>query len=72
MSKPVQIEDGEWYYKGCFIQKQTHPSLMKYHIFKDTKSQATISFCGAFLQAIAICNKYEVKNPIHTAEDFLN
>ena len=42
MNKPVQIEIGEWWYKGCFIQEQNHQMLSKYVVFKDTELQERV------------------------------
>jgi hypothetical protein len=33
--KPVQIEDGEYWFNGRIIQKQDHPLLSKYISFAD-------------------------------------
>ena len=33
---PVQIEDGEWWFNGCIIQRQNHPTLHKYVIFPES------------------------------------
>lgn len=71
MNRPTQIEEGEWYYKGCFIQKQSYPSLLKYHVFKDNESQDTISTCSTMSYAILLCNDNEVLNSVHTINDFI-
>lgn len=63
INKPIQIEVGEWYYKGCFIQEQDHPSLLKYHVFKDTELQETIDVCSSFKQAKKLCQENEVIKP---------
>jgi hypothetical protein len=69
--KPIKIENDEWLYKGCFIQKQTHPKLKPYHIFQDTKNKTTVGTCYTFFEAKKIAEIYEVKNPIHTVNDFI-
>jgi len=69
--KPKQIENGEWYYKGCFIQKQTHPLLLKYHVFKDTEAQETISTCSTLKEAISLCDANEVETPFLGINSFL-
>jgi len=60
--KPIQVEVGEWWFKGCFIQEQNHPDLLKYSIFADTKEQEHIDVCSTFAEAKAICRKNEVKD----------
>ena len=69
--KLTQIETGEWLYKGCFIQKQNHPSLMPYHVFQDTETQQTVGTCYTFTEAKKLCELYKVDNPIHTPKDYL-
>jgi len=68
---PVQIEIGEWYYKGCFIQEQIHPLLLKYHIFTDTLAQHTVGTTNSFKLAKLIAEQNEVKNPHYGLESFL-
>ena len=62
MEKPIQIGFEEWWFKGCFIQKQIHPQLKTYHVFKDNEQQDTISSCFTFLEAKKLCKLNEVKN----------
>ena len=69
--KPIQIEDGEWWYKGCFIQKQTYPGLKPYHVFKDTENQETIDSCFTMTEAKKLCKLNEVKNYKYGAKSFL-
>ena len=57
---PTQIEVGEWWYKGCFIQEQEHPELLKYCVFKDTKKQEHVDVCSTFKEAIKLCEENEV------------
>lgn len=62
--KPTQIEDGEWYYKGCFIQSSVMPHVHKgYFVFKDTEYQETIGSPHTFAEAKSLCEKNEVKQP---------
>lgn len=49
--KLIQIEADEWWYKGCFIQKQNHPNLLPYHVFQDTEEQETVGVCHSMLEA---------------------
>ena len=62
ISNPIQIEEGEWWLKGCFIQKQIHPLLKPYHVFRDTENQETIGTCFTFTEAKKLCNLNEVKD----------
>ena len=61
-SKPIKIDVDEWWFKGCFIQRQKHPKLKLYHVFKDTETQETISDCFNFKEAKILCQLNEVKN----------
>jgi len=60
MSKPIHIESQEWWYKGCFIQGQDHPELLKYVVFKDTEDQEHVGVCNTFKQAKKLCEDNEV------------
>lgn len=60
MNKPFQLEVGEWWFKGCFIQEQNHPQLDKYVIFKDTENQEHIGTASKFTDAIQLCKDNEV------------
>jgi len=60
MNKPIAIEVGEWWFKGCFIQEQDHPMLSKYVVFKDTEGQEHIGSCGTKKEAIKLCVDNEV------------
>jgi hypothetical protein len=62
IKKPIQIEADEWWFKGCFIQKQIHPLIKPYHVFKDTEQQETIDTCFTFTEAKKLCNLNEVKD----------
>ena len=72
MNKPKQIEVGEWWFKGCFIQEQNHPKLLKYRVFKDTASQEDICTCQTFTEAKAQCRMNEVKYPHSEWKKYLN
>ena len=69
--KPYKIDTVEWYYKGCFIQKNNHPKLSIYCIFKDTKDQETIGECYTFTEAKKLCELNEVINPFIGLESFI-
>ena len=60
MNKPIQIEGGEWWFKGCFIQEQNHPKLSKYVIFKDTDLQETVGTASNMREAKKLCVDNEV------------
>jgi hypothetical protein len=70
IKRPVQIEVGEWYFKGCFIQEQNHPKLEKYSVFQDTEEQLTVGTCHTMAEAKAICYKNEVKEPLRGLKIF--
>ena len=57
--KPYQIEDGEWYFKGCFIQKQP----TGYVVFADDSTQTHIGVCGKMADARTLCVENQVKKP---------
>ena len=60
MVKPIQIEGGEWWFKGCFIQEQNHPMLSKYVIFKDTELQEIVGTASYMSEAKKLCLDNEV------------
>lgn len=60
MNKPFQIEIGEWWFKGCFIQAQNHPQLDKYVVFKDTENQEPVGTSNKFTDAVKLCKENEV------------
>lgn len=70
MSKPVQIEIGEWWFKGCFIQEQPCPQLAKYIVFQDTESQKHIDTATTFKEAKKLCIDNEVKDYKYGVESF--
>lgn len=58
--KPKQITDGEWIYKGCFIQESEHPQLIgKYEVFKNDKHQSHVGRCYTFAEAKRLCKENE-------------
>jgi len=60
MTKPIQIENGEWWYKGCFIQEQTIPTLAKYVVFADTEGQKHIGTATNMRDAKTLCKDNEI------------
>lgn len=58
--KPRQIENGEWLYKGCFIQKFEHVQLKgKYEVFKNDERQTHVDRCYTFKEAKKLCEVNE-------------
>ena len=70
-NKPIKIEGDEWWFKGCFIQKQSNPELKPYHVFKDTENQETVDTCFTFSEAKKLCVFNEVKDFKHGYKAFL-
>lgn len=70
MNKPFQLEVGEWWFKGCFIQEQNHPQLDKYTIFQDTVLGMTVGSASKFTDAIKICKENEVTDYVQGIEAF--
>lgn len=70
MNKPFQLEVGEWWFKGCFIQEQNHPQLAKYTIFQDTVLGMTVGSASKFTDAIKICKENEVTDYVQGIEAF--
>jgi hypothetical protein len=62
MVKPIAIEVGEWWYKGCFIQEQNHPNLSKYVVFKDSENQEHVGSVTTMVEAKQLCKDNEVVN----------
>lgn len=72
MSRPIQIEVGEWWFMGCFIQLFTHPKLYgKYEVFKDTEAQEHIDRFRTFAEAKRACANNEVTNFKHGYKSFI-
>lgn len=63
-NEPVQVEDGEWHYYGCYIQKQDHPQLLPFHVFQDTEDQDTVGTAHTFEEAKAIARANRVISPV--------
>lgn len=63
--KKVQIEVGEWYYCGCYIQQQNHPSLCKYVVFKDDATQTHVGTSNSMVYAMELCRQNKVDNPVN-------
>jgi len=58
--KPIQVEVGEWLYKGCFVQEFKHPKLIgKYTVFKNNQAQNHVDRCNTFQEAKKLCEQNE-------------
>lgn len=57
--KPIPVETGEWWYYGCFFQKNEHPSLLSYCVFQDSETEMVIGSTNSFVRAkeLAIGNQ---------------
>jgi hypothetical protein len=50
--QPVQIESGEWYFMGCYIQESEHPALFgRFEVFKDDEKQTHVGRYMKFSEA---------------------
>lgn len=71
--KPVQIEVGEWWYNGRFIQKTNHPKLSPYVSFNDNMEGHDDSQPHRTMkEAIAYCLTHAFPEAIHKPSDFIN
>jgi hypothetical protein len=70
MNKPFQIEVGEWWFKGCFIQEQNHPQLDKYIVFQDTVLGMIVGTASKFTDAVQLCKDNEVTDYVQGIEAF--
>jgi hypothetical protein len=65
LSIPFPIEDGEWYFKGCFIQLSKHPSLIgSYEVFKDDAGKSPVGRFQSFKHAVKACKKNHNQSPL--------
>ena len=71
MNKPIAIEVGEWWFKGCFIQEQNHPTLSKYVVFKDTEGQEHVGNPSTMRDAKRLCVDNEVVNYKYGYKSFI-
>lgn len=79
--KPVELIEGEWWYKGCIIQNNKkllgfrHPRLMPYGAFWDTSQRLPDDpgpyACYTKAEAIAWCNSHPCLKPDMKPEDYL-
>jgi hypothetical protein len=69
--KHIQIEIGEWWFKGCFIQEQTAPQLSKYIVFADNETQTHIGTATTMKEAKQLCIDNEVKDYKYGVEAFI-
>lgn len=70
--KAVQIEDGEWYCAGCFIQKSEHPALVGgYEVFKDNQEQTNVGRYDTLAAAKKAARLNQVITPLRGLMSFL-
>lgn len=63
--KPTLVSGGEWYFMGCFIQRQDiRPSAEPFHVFQDNKDQTSVGSCFTFTEAKKICRLNKVDKPL--------
>ena len=67
--KPVQIEDGEWWFNGNIIQKQDHPQLPDYIIFPD--GGVRVHIARTFREAKKIAMENPNQNPENLPNNYL-
>jgi len=70
-SRPIQVEDGEWLYKGNFIQKQDHPELLKYCVFSAKDDRRHIGVSNTWKGAKELCKDNQENYPDVNPNDFL-
>lgn len=70
--KPYQIECGEWYFHGCYIQEGTHPMLFgKFEVFKDDEKQTHVGRYMKFSEAKKAAIENEVDAPKNGLKSYL-
>lgn len=57
--------------KGGFIQKQNHPKLMPYYIFKDTDNQETVGVSFTLTEAKKLCVLNQANNHKQGYQSFI-
>lgn len=67
--KPVQIEDGEWWFNGNIIQKQDHPQLHNYVVFPDGGIHVHVA--NSFKEAKKTAMENPNQNPENLPNDYL-
>lgn len=68
---PVLIATDEWYYKGRFIQKNTHPNLQPYTSFNDDAIGTDVQPHFSMDEAKRYCRANPCLAPLHKPLDFL-
>lgn len=70
--KCISIEDGEWYYYGCFIQRSEHPALFgRYEVWKDDQDKSHIGRYETFKEAKQACRENSVEDPERGPHHFI-
>jgi hypothetical protein len=70
ITQPVHVGLWAWWYRGCFIHKQSHPKLNRYHVSQDTKEQKTVGVCDTFNEAMDIAGSNFVSDYLIGPEPF--
>lgn len=70
-TKPVQIELGEWWFNGRFIQKQNHPLLSPYVSFSDDEKNYMVQTHSTLKEATKWCLLNPCNTPQHQPKDFI-
>ena len=71
--KPIQIEDGEWFYMGCIIQKSIHPKLDgKYEVFRKNESETHLGRCYTFSDAMKLCEENYLPFDFEKFKEYVN
>lgn len=53
------VDEEEWLYRGCFIQKQEHPQLQKgFCVWKNNVSQTHLAVVSTFKEAKLVCEEH--------------
>ena len=63
MNKQKMILDpdadgSQWLYRGCIVQDQTHPKLLKYACYSDENCNHLIDVCNSQRRAKQIIDDY--------------
>jgi len=65
-NKAFQIEVGEWYCAGCFIQHSEHRELYgRYEVFQDDEGQTHVGRYATFAEAKKAARENKVDNPLN-------
>lgn len=68
---PIPIAPNEWWYKGCFIQKNEHPRLLPFSVFEDIERQVTVGQATTMEEAQKLALKNKVEKFLYGPKVFL-